>query len=83
MKLESNPKIDQKISDLSEKIDKLYALESLFEDFENYVRDHNYKHDEDGNLLKGENDDYIMENADTPKNKLLDEVIDFLNKKYL
>lgn len=83
MKLENNPKIDQKINDLSEKIDKLYALESLFRDLESYVYDYNYKHDEDGNLLKDENDDYIKEKADTPKNKLLDEVTDFLNKKYL
>lgn len=76
-------KIDEKIKDFSEKIDKLYALETLLKEFNNYVYDYNYKHDDEGNLLKDENDEYIKEKADTPKNKLLDEVVDFLNKKYL
>lgn len=75
-------KIDEKIRDYSEKIDKLYALETIFREFESYVYDYNYKHDDDGNLLKDEND-YIKEKADTPKNHLLDEVVEFLNKRYL
>ena len=78
-----NTKINQKITDLSGKIDKLYALETIFREFESYIYDYNYKHDEDGNLLKDENDDYIKEKADTPKNHLLDEVVEYLNKKYL
>lgn len=76
-------KIDEKIRDYSEKIDKLYALETVFKEFNNYVYDYDYKHDEDGNLLKDENDEYIKEKADTPKNKILDEVVEYLNKKYL
>ncbi len=48
-----------------------------------YLYDKGFKYDENGSTLKDENDDYIYEITDSPKNKLVSEVIDYLTKKYL
>lgn len=76
-------KITAKINDLSSKIDTLYALETLLNEMNSYLYDKGFKYDENGSILKDENDDYIYEITDSPKNKLVTELIDYLTKKYL
>lgn len=83
MSKSTNEKITAKITDLSDKIDALYALESLFSDLNNYVYDKSYTYNEDGSTVKDEDGNYITEIRDTPKNKLVTEVIEYLTKKYL
>ena len=66
---------------LSDKIDRLYAIDSIIRDFEwNYVKDCEY--DSDGNVIRDENGAIIYNKTDCFKNQLIDEVIEYLIKKY-
>lgn len=78
-----NEKISGKISDLSTKIDVLYALESLLHDIDSFLYDKSIKYDAGYNPIMDADNNYIYEISDTPKNKLVAEIVEYLTKKYL
>ncbi|MBO7691078.1 MAG: hypothetical protein J6T10_00410 [Methanobrevibacter sp.] len=79
----NNEKISARITELSDKIDRLYALESVMNDLDNYVYDKSFSYNEDGSACKDEDGKYVMKISDTPKNKIVSEIIEYLTKKYL
>ena len=75
-------KLQEKQSALSEKIDTLYDVESLIEKMQSYLYRENVIYNENGDYMRDENDNIMYEKTDCRFNTLIDEVIDYLMKKY-
>lgn len=76
--------ISKKTNDLSEKIDLLYSMESLIENLTNYCYEKTPVCDENGDYVRDEENNWIVyENKKESKvNDLVDELIEYLLKKY-
>ena len=75
-------RIEKSREHLSEKLDIMYQAETVIKRIQDYVYDTVIQEDSEGNYMKDENGYYIYNIADSERNKIVDEVVEYLLKKY-